>query len=405
MGDLFQKCFDFQDAKAARASGFYPYFREIEESEGTEVVVDGRRLLMLGSNNYLGLTHHPKVREAAADALWRFGPGCTGSRFLNGTLGLHVTLEGRLADFLEKESALCFSTGFQTNLGTVATLTGRQDFVYGDRANHASLLEGVQLSGATYRRYRHNDAADLERRIGADHARRGNGSAPGGRLVMTDGVFSMEGDIAPLPEIVRIKKRYGARLLVDDAHGIGVMGPGGRGTAHHFGLADEVDLVMGTFSKSFASLGGVIAGPFDVIDFIKHKARAMIFSASMPPASTATVIACLDVLAAEPERLDRLWRNADRLRRGLKGLGFDTGDSATPIVPIYIGDEMKCFVFWRALNDAGVFTNPVVTPATPPGRALIRTSVMATHTRADIDRALEIFDRVGRQLELSGSAA
>lgn len=390
MSDIFQKCFEWPEAKQAREAGFYPYFRVIEESEGTEVVIDGKKMLMLGSNNYLGLTHHPKVRQASIEATERFGPGCTGSRFLNGTISLHVELEDRLARFLKKEAALCFSTGFQTNLGTVGTLLGRGDVVFADRSDHASIVDGMIMSGAEVRRFRHNEPADLERKLAAV-------KGDPGKLIVVDGVFSMEGDIAPVPELVRLKKKYGARLMVDDAHGLGVLGEKGCGTGDHFGMQDEVDLVMGTFSKSFASLGGVIAGPADVIDWLKHKARPMIFSASMTPGATAAALAALDVMETEPEHLERLWRNATHLREGLQALGYDTGKSETPVIPVYLGDDMRCFLFWRSLGDAGLFTNPVVAPAVPPGHAMLRTSVMASHTLEQLDEALAIFERVGRE--------
>ena len=398
MGDLFEKCFRWKDYESARDAGLYPYFQPIEETAGTEVVIGGRRLIMIGSNNYLGLTTDPRVKEAAIDAVRRFGSSCSGSRFLNGTLRLHEELEERLAAFFRKDAAIAYSTGFQTNQGTIAPLVGRGDVVFVDRADHASILDGVGLGGGSMTRFRHNDVRDLERLLASC-------TSEGGRLVVVDGVFSMEGDLSPLPQVAALAKAHGARLMVDDAHGAGVLGENGRGTCEHFGVEDDVDLVMTTFSKSFASLGGVIAGPRKVIDWVKHRSRALIFSAAITPASVGAVLKSLEIVEAEPERRERLRRVTDRMRGGFRSMGFDTGTSETPIIPLIVGDDVRTFLFWRALYDAGLFANPVIAPAVPPGRQLIRTSFMATHTDDQLDRVLEIVERVGTALELIGPNA
>jgi 8-amino-7-oxononanoate synthase len=391
--DLFEKCRKFTKPKQAEAIGIYPYFIPIESQAGPEVVIGGRRILMFGSNNYLGLTQHPYVREAAIKAIEKYGTSCTGSRLLNGTLDLHHELEYRLARFVGKEAALVFTTGFQVNLGTISALVGRNDVVLADRANHASIVDGCRLAFGKTFKYAHNDMTELEELLAA-HA----GKA--GILIVVDGVFSMEGDLANLPEIVRLKKKYGARLMVDDAHGIGVMGPRGRGTAEHFGLLDEVDLIMGTFSKSFASTGGFIAGDADVIYYIKHNARSFLFSASIPPASAAAALAALDIIEREPERLCQLWANAHRMKSQLDAMGFNTGRSQSPIIPIIIGEEVRLGFFWRRLFDNGVFVNAAVPPAVEPGHALLRTSCMATHEPRHVDQALEAIYRVGRELQV-----
>jgi 8-amino-7-oxononanoate synthase len=386
--DLFDKCFRFTAAREAISQGVYPYFQPIEQSYDTEVVIRGERKIMVGSNNYLGLTHHPYVLEAAQAALHRYGTGCTGSRFLNGTLDLHEDLENRLALLMGQESALVFSTGYQTNLGIIASLVGRTSVVLQDRLNHASLVDAAQLSDGQMVRYSHGDLTMLRRLLER------HWEAAGGILIATDGVFSMEGDIVDLPGIVALASEFGARLLVDDAHALGVLGESGGGTAQHFHLEGEVDLVMGTFSKSFASIGGVAAGPEPVIHFLKHHARPLIFSASMPPAAVATVLACIEVLEREPERRVALWANANYLRSGLNALGFDTVTSETPIIPVVTGNMERTFAFWRALFDAGVFTNPVLSPAVPDSSCRLRTSVMATHTRDQLDQVLEAFTQV-----------
>jgi 8-amino-7-oxononanoate synthase len=388
---VFDKCRVMTERVALlRAADAYCYYRAIESAQDPTVRVAGRTLIMLGSNNYLGLTSHPKVKEAGIDALRRFGTGCAGSRLLNGTLRLHEVLEDKLARFIGKPSVVTFSTGFQVNLGTISCLLDRGDIAYLDKQDHACIIDGARLSFAKIRKFAHNDPDDLRRLLAADPGDRG-------RLVAVDGVFSMEGDIAPLPQIVDVARHFHAGVLVDDAHGIGVLGRGGRGTAEHFDLEDDVDLIVGTFSKSLASTGGFVAGDTDVIDHIRHTARSLIFSAALPPASAAAAAAALDILEAEPERREQLWRNARFLREGLSSLGFRTGDSQTPVVPIVVGDDLRVFAMARRLEEEGVFLNPVVSPATPRGRALLRTSCMATHTEAHLSRALEACARVGRE--------
>lgn len=389
--DLFDKCRAFTRASEAKAAGYYPYFIPLEDTEGTEVVVNGKRMIMIGSNNYLGLTTHPKVRQAAIDAIRRYGTSCTGSRFLNGNLALHNKLEQDLADFVGKEAGIVFSTGMQVNLGTISALVGRGEVVITDREDHASIVDGCRLSFGEMKRFRHNDMEHLERVLQECEGK--------GALVVVDGVFSMGGDIAPLPQIVALCEQYGARLMVDDAHSLGVLAQG-RGTAAHFGLTDKVDLTMGTFSKAFASLGGVVVGDADVIDYVRHTARALMFSASMPPSNVAAVAAALEVIQEEPERTDRVMQVAERMREGFKSLGFSFGDSQSPIIPIMIGDEAKTFKFWKALFAAGIYVNPVVPPAVPPNLSLLRTSYMATHTDAQMDRVLETFGRLGKELEI-----
>jgi len=392
--DLFEKCRQYTAAKEVQAAGLYPYFIPLTDSEGAEVTVGDHRLIMIGSNNYLGLTTHPKVRQAAIEATRRYGTSCTGSRFLNGTLELHLELEQRLAEFVSMEAALVFSTGYQTNLGTISALVGRGDFVITDKDDHASIVDGCRLAFGKVRRFRHSDMAHLERVLAGL-------PEDAGKLVVVDGVFSMGGDIAPLPEIVPLCQKYGARLMVDDAHAMGVLG-GGRGTAAHFGLSDQVDLTMGTFSKSFASLGGFIAGSADAIHYIQHNARSLIFSASMPPANAAAALAALEVMQEEPERIARVNQIGECMRTGFRQLGFNVGVSETPIIPVIIGDDTRTFMTWKALYEAGIFTNPVVSPAVPPESALLRTSYMATHTDEQLDRVLAAFAEVGRALGLIG---
>lgn len=389
--DLFDKCRNYTAAREAIKAGYYPYFKAIQSGAETSVEIDGRNFIMIGSNNYLGLTQHPKVKEAAIKAVEKYGSGCTGSRFLNGTLDIHEELEYRLAKFMHREAALTFSTGFQTNLGTIATLITKDDVIFGDRDNHASIVDGCRLAFGRLVKYRHNDMKDLDRLLQRfDHVT--------GKLIVTDGVFSMGGDIVNLPELVTIAEKHNAKVFVDDAHSIGVLGKHGRGTAEHYGLEDRVDIVMGTFSKSFASIGGFIASDAEVIDFIKHNARALIFSASMPPAAVAATLAALDIIESEPERRTRLWQNTKKMQEGFSKLGFNIGNTQTPIVPIIIGDNMKTFTFWRALFNEGVFVNPVISPAVPPGMSLLRTSYMATHSDAELDKVLYLFEKIGKQL-------
>ncbi|MBS3907817.1 MAG: pyridoxal phosphate-dependent aminotransferase family protein, partial [Syntrophaceae bacterium] len=364
----------------------------LESAQDSEVMVNGRRVIMAGSNNYLGLTNHPKVKEAAIKAIEKFGSGCAGSRFLNGNLEIHEDLEAKLARFFRKESALVFATGYQTNLGAISALVGRNDVAIIDKYDHASIIDGCRLSFGKVKKFRHNDIKDLERTLEATKDK--------GKLIIVDGVFSMEGDIADLPPIVKLAKAYGARVMVDDAHGVGVLGEGGRGTAEHFGLENEVDLIMGTYSKSLAAIGGFVAGSWGAINYIKHTARSMIFSASLPPALVASVSAALDIIEEQPQLLTQLWKNTRKMLQGYKEMGFDTGTSETPIIPIIIGDTMKVFEMCKLLFENGIFVNPVASPAVPPGRELLRTSYMATHTEEQLDRVLETFKKVGKQMGL-----
>jgi 8-amino-7-oxononanoate synthase len=390
--DLFEKCYGYTEAKDAIRSGVYPYFIPMTENEGTECVVQGHRLIMCGSNNYLGLTTDPRVQQATIEAVHRFGTSCTGSRFLNGTLELHERLEHELAEWLGKEAALVFSTGMQTNLGTISALLARDDIVILDKDDHASIVDGARLGWGKTRRFRHNDMDDLERVLSSI-------SDDKGKFVVVDGLFSMGGDLAPLPEIVALCKKYGARFMVDDAHSMGVMG-GGRGTAAHFGLTEKVDLIMSTFSKSFASLGGFIAGDEPVIHYIKHHARSLIFSASIPASNAAAALAALKIMREEPEHSKRVNAIGDRVRKELSAMGFNIGHSVSPIIPIFIGDTPRTILTWKTLFDAGVFVNPVLSPAVPAGQELLRTSYMASHTDEQIDRALEAYRKVGKQLGL-----
>lgn len=390
--DIFQKAWDYTEAENARKSGYYPYFRVIESESDATVQVDGRSLVMLGSNNYLGLTTHPHVREQAAEALAKYGTSCTGSRLLNGNLDIHIELEERLASFLGKEAALVFSTGFGANIGTISALVGRHDTAVIDKDDHASIYDGCKLSYGKTERFDHHDMDSL--RLALDRADRNHG----GIFVAIDGVFSMEGDIAPLPTMLPILREHGARIMVDDAHALGVLGERGQGTAAHFGLTDEVDLIMGTFSKSFASLGGFIAGDAAVIDYVKHNSRPFIFSAAMAPPSVGACLGALDVIETEPQHREQLWSIVDKMQAGYRKLGFDTGTSETPVIPIILGDETLVFRFWKRLLEEGVFVNPVRPPAVPANRALLRTSYMATHTDEQMDFVLEKFDRIGHEL-------
>lgn len=390
--DIFEKCFGYTEAREAIKNGSYPYFIPMTESEGTEAVFRGHRMIMCGSNNYLGLTTDPRVHRAAIEAVERFGTSCTGSRFLNGTLELHEKLEHELAEWVGKEAALVFSTGMQTNLGVISALVGRGDVIILDKDDHASLVDGARLAWGETRRVKHNDMHDLERVLTGIPAEKG-------RLVVVDGLYSMGGDLAPLPEIAALCKKHGARLMVDDAHGLGVMG-GGRGTAAHFGVTDQVDLIMSTFSKSFASLGGFIAGEDQVIHYIKHHARSLIFSASIPAANAAAALAALRIMREEPERAARLTAIGERMRRELRAMGFNIGASVSPIIPIIIGDRIKTLTAWKTLFEAGVFVNPILSPAVPEGQDLLRTSYMASHTDEQLDHVLQIYRDVGRQLGL-----
>jgi 8-amino-7-oxononanoate synthase len=394
--DLFAKCNEFTEHKLAQRAGIYPYFLPIAENHGTEVTINGRRLIMAGSNNYLGLTKHPQVVAAAEDALHRFGTSNNGSRFLNGTLELHVQLEERLAKFMRKEAALVYSTGYLTNLGSISALIDKGDVAILDKEAHACIVDGARLGFGDVKRFRHNDVRDLERVLAAAPAK-------AAKLVVVDGLYSMEGDIAPLPDIVRACREFGARILVDDAHGIGVLGSRGAGACDALGVEDQVDLVMGTFSKSFASLGGFIAGPARVLDYLRHHARAMIFSASVTPASVAAALASLDVIESEAGLglRDRLRAISDTMRNGFRSQGLEVGSGVgTPIVPIFIGDRLKTMQVWRKVLDRGIFLNAIVVPAVQPGRDLLRTSYMATHEDSQLDTILRVIDEVRQEVGL-----
>ena len=388
--DFFDKCKSFTTAKEIMAAGFYPYFRVMESAQDPEVIVGGKKMIMLGSNNYLGLTNHPKVKEAAIEAVRKYGSGCAGSRFLNGTLDIHVELEDKLAKFFRKDAALTFSTGYMTNLGIISSLAGKDDVVVIDKLDHASIIDACRLSFAEIKKFKHSDMNSLEFVLQECGDR--------GKLVVVDGVYSMEGDIAPLPDIVKVCKKYGARLMVDDAHGIGVLGETGRGTAEHFGLEKDVDVIMGTYSKSLASIGGFAVADEEVIHYMKHHARPLIFSASPPPASVAAVIAALDIIDEEPDRRERLWRHTNKMIKAFKQMGFDTGVAETPIIPLMMGEMERAFMMWKILGEEGVFVNPVVPPAVPQGRCMIRTSYMATHTDEMLDRVLGIVEKTGKKL-------
>ena len=392
-GGILDKCAAFTRADELKALGLYPYLRVIETGQATEVSVNGHPMLMLGSNSYLELTSHPHVKARAVEAIQRYGTGCAGSRVLNGTLPIHLELERRLAALVGKEAALVFPTGFQTNQGVVSSLVQRGEHIVADKYIHACILDGAGLSSGTLHRFNHNDMEDLEATLSGLPA-----GAPA--LVITEGVFSMEGDVCNLPEIVRLAKAHGAQVMLDDAHGLGVFGPGGSGTVAHFGLTDEVDLIMGTFSKSLGAIGGFIAGTERVINYFMHHARPFLFSASASPASVGAVLGALEVMEAEPERIRRLWENTRFLKQGLVDLGFDTGASASPVIPVVIGDFERCLQAWRLLQDKGIFVNPVVPPGVPAHRSLIRISVTAGHTRAQLTHALEVFEAVGLQLHI-----
>jgi 8-amino-7-oxononanoate synthase len=390
---LFEKCRQFTKAKEVQAAGLYPYFKPISESEDTVVVIEGKKRIMLGSNNYLGLTHHPMVLEAASRALHRYGSGCTGSRFLNGTLDLHGQLEQALAEFLGKEDCLVFSTGYSANLGLITGLVTRNDVVYLDKLDHASIVDGAKMSYGETERFNHGDLAGLQRKL-----ERNMNKGASGAMIIVDGVYSMEGDIADIPGLVKVARKHGAALAIDDAHSIGVLGPKGDGTAAHFGMVEDVDIIAGTFSKSLASIGGFVAGSENVIHYLRHHSRPLIFTASLPPSNTAGVLAALEVMQREPERREQLWANTKRLHEGFRSLGFEIGPTETPIVPVLIGPLDRTFLMWRKLFDAGVFTNPVTAPAVPITQCRLRTSLMATHSFDQIDYCLETFARIGREL-------
>ena len=387
---LLQKKLSRYDApQKAKAAGVYPYFREISSEQDTEVLMHGRKVLMFGSNSYLGLTNHPKVKEAAIAATKKYGTGMAGSPFLNGTLDIHKRLEERIADFIGKEDVMLYSTGFGVNLGVVSTLTGREDYIIIDEQDHASIIEGRRLSFSNYLKYKHNDMDSLEKQLQKCEPDRV-------KLIVTDGVFSMEGDVANVPEIVRLAKKYNAAVMVDEAHGIGVFGKGGRGVCNHFGVTDDVDLVMGTFSKSFASLGGFIATDKEITNYLRHHSRSYIFTASITPASTAAALKALEIMEAEPERQEHLWELTHYALDGFRNMGCEIGNTSTPIIPLFIRDNFKTFAITRDLQNEGIFVNPVVSPAVAPQDTLIRFSLMATHTKEQVTTALEKIQKVFR---------
>lgn len=392
--DLFQKCRSFTRADEIKAAGYYPYFRPIQENEGPVVMIEGRKIIMAGSNNYHGLTADPRVKQPAIEAIKKYGTGCSGSRYLTGTLDLHIKLEERLAAFMGKESCLLFSTGYQTAQGIIPTLVQKGDYVVSDRDNHACIVAGNLMAKgafAEFVRYKHNDMDDLERVLSKL-------PPEAAKLVVSDGVFSTSGELVDLPRLVKCARAYNARILIDDAHATGVIGKGGRGTASHFGLDKEVDMTMGTFSKTFSSLGGFVVGERSVINYLKHHSLALIFSASPTPASVAAALACLDIIEREPERIGRLIANADKMRKGFKEMGFNVIDGQTAIVPVIIGDDTKAFIFWRELFDAGVFVNVFVSPGVPQGMQMLRTSYMASHEEEQLNTILEVFGTIGKKL-------
>ncbi len=389
--DIFKKCYDYLEPSIAREQGYYPYFIPFSGGDDTVMVYKGAAKIMIGSNNYLGLTHHPKIVEAAQKALVEYGTGRTGSRFLNGTLDIHEEFEAELAEFTGKQAALIFSTGFLANMGTIATLLDKHNAVIIDKLDHASIVEGCRMSGATIVRYKHNDLDDLRSVLEKLPSERG-------RMIIVDGIFSMEGDIAPLSQICQLANEFEARLMVDDAHSFGVLGPNGNGTSAHFGVTDQVDLIMGTFSKSFGAVGGFIAGDTEVVDYIKHKSKSMIFTASLPPSVVASTRAALEIIKSEPQRRERLWEIGDYMRKEYQHMGFDTGNSETPIIPIVIGDNIQTFLFWKTLFEEGVYTNAVIYPAVPSNSARLRTSYIATHTQEQLDFVLTKFHKIGKKL-------
>ncbi len=393
--DIFNKCKDFTRAKEIMDAGVYPFFKPLSGNDGARVEMDGRPVIMIGSNNYLGLTHDPRVIEASINATKKYGTSCSGSRFMNGTLDIHLELEEKLAEFMNKEASLIFSTGFMANLGAISALAGKNDYIILDRACHASIYAGIQAAtGATIKRYRHNDMDDLEHTISDINTEKG-------KLIVSDGVFSMEGDIVNLRRMTEIAEKYNARIYIDEAHGLGVLGDNGRGACEYIGLEDKVDIVMSTFSKSLGSIGGFVAGSQEVINYIKHSARALIFTAAPMPAATAAALKTIEIIEEEPERMERLSYISSFMHNSLKDMGFDIGHSNhTPIIPIFIRDDEKTLYFWKKLYDAGIFTNAVFSPAVPPDQALIRTSYMSTHTDEDLNKALEIFQKIGKEINI-----
>ena len=391
--DVFKKAFNYSVADEYRARGLYPYFRAIETGTDTEVYINKKKMLMLGSNSYMGLTFDKRTIQAAIDGVKKHGTGCAGSRFLNGTLDLHEDLERKLASFMKRESTLLFSTGLLTNQGILSTIIGRNDIVYIDKSDHASIIDGVRLSFGKVIKFKHNDMDDLKKRLA-------DSPSHAGKLIVVDGVFSMEGDLADLPNIVELAKTYGARVMVDEAHAVGVLGENGRGASEHFGLEEEVSIIMATFSKSFATIGGFTASSPKVIDYLKHRSRALIFTASLPPAVLGAAAAALTIIQNEPERRKRLFKIAEKMRLGFTELGYNVGPTVTPIVPLIIGGMDKCFMLWKEVTENGIFVNPVVPPGVPEGQSLIRTSYIATHTDEQLDFALDVFKKVGKKLGL-----
>lgn len=389
---IFDKCYNFQEAEKIRSLGYYPYFRVIESEQDTVVLVNGKKMLMMGSNSYLGLTTHPRVKKAAIDALNKYGSGCAGSRFLNGTLDIHITLEEELAKLVGKEAALVYATGYQANIGTISALIMKGDYIITDKYDHASIIDGCKLSNGTMLRYAHNNMSSLERIL--------HKTAVNNSIVIVDGIFSMEGDIADLPNIVKLCEKYDAKLMVDEAHSLGVLHKSGAGAAMHFNCTQQTDIIMGTFSKSLASVGGFIAADKQIVDYLKHHSRSLIFSASLPPASAASVLEALKIMEEEPERITKLWNNTYYMHNALKSIGFNCGYSCTPVIPLHIGDMITTFRVWKRLAEEGVFVNPVVPPAVPPNQGLIRCSFMATHTKDQLDMALDKFQEIGTELKV-----
>lgn len=391
--DVFAKCFEFKRDLEVQAAGLYPFFKTIEGNHGSRVIIEGREVVMAGSNNYLGLTRHPRVVEAAIEATRNFGTSCSGSRYANGTYVIHVELEEKLADYMGKEKALCFTTGYTTNMGAISVLAGRRDIILSDRENHSCIMDATQLSFAETKKYKHDDMEDLERILEASNPENG-------KLLVTDGVFSMKGTLAKLPRIVELKKKHGLRIFVDDAHGVGVVGKTGRGTAEHYGLDKDVDVVMGTFSKSFAGLGGFIVGEERVISYVKHHARQLIFAASMTPASVAAVSTSLDMIRTEPQHLENLRNVISKVRSEFRRIGYPVIDEPTPIIYVKVGEDLEAFTFWKELLELGVYTNPVITPGVPQGQSGVRASFMAIHTDRDIAHIIDAFEKLGKKYGL-----
>ncbi len=392
---LQKKLSQYTEPQKAMAAGVYPYFRAISSEQEPEVIINGKRVLMFGSNCYTGLVSDPRIKEAAIEATKKYGTGCAGSPFLNGTLDLHKKLEARIAEYIGKEDVMIYSTGFEVNLGVVSCLTGREDYILWDEQDHASIIEGRRLSFSSSLKYRHNDMESLEKQLQKCDPDKV-------KLIVTDGVFSMEGDVANLPEITRLAKQYNATVMVDEAHGIGVFGKGGRGTCNHFGVTEDVDLVMGTFSKSFASLGGFIATDKEITNFLRHHSRSYIFTASITPASTAAALKAIDIMEQEPERQENLWKLTHMALEGFRSAGFEIGHTSTPIIPLYIRDNMKMFAITTELQNEGIFVNPVVSPAVAPQDTLIRFSLMATHTPEQVAEAIEKLTKVFKRYNIIG---